>query len=81
MPAVRANHNPKYRPIPGLLKTMREDEGLTQRALAKRLRKLQSWVNDCEHASRRVDLAEFITWAKACRVEPHEAVDRYLATL
>jgi len=59
---------------------MRDEAGLSQRALAKRLRKLQSWVNDCEHATRRVDVGEYVAWAKACDVDPFTALERYLAT-
>ena len=47
--------------------------GLTQRELGKRLRKPQSLVYNCETANRRVDVTEFIAWARACRVDPKKA--------
>jgi len=57
---------------------MREEAGLTQRQLGSRLRKPQSWVYNCETANRRVDLTEFVAWAKACKVDPHLAFGRFL---
>ena len=61
-----------------LLRTFREEAGLTQRALGKLLKKPQSWIYNCETGNRRVDLAEFVAWAKACGVDPVAAVRRFL---
>jgi DNA-binding transcriptional regulator YiaG len=58
---------------PLFLREMREKAGLTQRELGKRLRKPQSLVYNCETANRRVDVTEFIAWARACRVDPKKA--------
>jgi len=52
-----------YRILPGFLRQMREKAGLTQRQIGKRLNKPQSYVHNCETANRRVDIAEFISWA------------------
>ncbi len=49
-----------------------------RQALGRRLRKAQSWVYNCETANRRVDVAEFIAWARACGVGPQEAFARFL---
>ena len=51
---------------------------MTQRDLGNKLKKPQSWVYNCESANRRVDLTEFIEWAKACDVEPQDAFARFL---
>ena len=75
---VKAQHSRRYRSLPPLLRIMREEAGLTQRALGKKLRKPQSWVYNCEVANRRVDLAEFIAWCKACDVKPTEGFARFL---
>jgi hypothetical protein len=58
---------------------LREEAGLTQRALGNRLRKPQSWVYNCESANRRVDVTEFVAWAAACGVDAQEAFARFLA--
>jgi hypothetical protein len=57
---------------------MREKAGLTQRELGKRLRKPQSWVYNCETANRRLDVTEFVAWARACDLDPRTAFDRFL---
>jgi len=60
--------------VPGLLKKLREDAGLTQRAMGDLLGVPQSWVYKCESSIRRVDVAEFAEWAEACGVLPDEAM-------
>lgn len=59
-----------YQKVPEHLQKMREDAGLTQRELAERLKKPQSWVARCETAARRVDVAEWLEWLCACKVDP-----------
>jgi transcriptional regulator with XRE-family HTH domain len=77
--ATKAQHSMAYRHVPEFLRTLRDEAGLTQRVLAKRLKRPQSWVHNCETANRRVDVTEFIAWAKACDVEPGTALARFLA--
>lgn len=76
--ATKAQHATPYGRLPGLLRTFREEASLTQRELGRRLRKPQSWVYNCETGNRRVDVAEFTAWAKACRVDPRNAFERFL---
>ncbi len=78
--ATKSQHARAYRQLPRLLRTLREEGGLTQRELGKRLRRPQSWVFNCETANRRVDVAEFIAWARACDVDPQDAFRRFLAS-
>ena len=75
---TKAQHARAYRPLPDLLRAMREEAGLTQRDLGKLAKRPQSWVYNCETGNRRVDLAEFCTWCRACRVEPTSALRRFL---
>jgi len=75
---TKSQHAVAYRKLPRLLRSLREQAGLTQRALGERLRKPQSWIYNCETANRRVDLAEFIAWARACKVEPSVALQKFL---
>ena len=42
------------------------------------MKKPQSWVYNCETANRRVDVTEFINWAKGCEVDPNEAFARFV---
>ena len=72
--STKAQHAKRYKPVPSLLKKLREDAGLTQRALGDALGMPQSWVYKCESAIRRVDVAEFADWAEACGVEASKAM-------
>jgi hypothetical protein len=76
--ATKSQHAPDYRPVTELLRALREEAELTQRALGALLGKPQSWVHNCEVGNRRVDVAEFVAWATACGVEPAAAFARFL---
>ena len=76
--ATKAQHTAAYRRLPVFLRTLREEAGLTQRELGKRLRKPQSYVYNCETGNRRVDVIEFTTWAHACRLDPLDAFRQLL---
>ncbi len=78
---MKAQHNIKYRILPGFLRQMREDAGLTQRVIGKKLNKPQSYVYNCETANRRVDITEFVLWAKACEIDSKKAFARLLKEL
>jgi transcriptional regulator with XRE-family HTH domain len=65
-----------YRNVPPLLTEMRVSAGLTQRQLAARIGKSQSWVFKSESASRRIDIAEFLEWCRGCEIEPVVAFKR-----
>ena len=79
--ATKSQHAAAYRRLPGFLRTLREEAGLTQRGLGQRIRKPQSFVYNCETANRRLDITEFIAWAKACEVKPLKAFRRFLDLL
>jgi len=70
---AKALHAFRYRRIPGMLREMREQAGLTQRELAKRLRSSQPLVHKTEIGERRGDITEFLDWCLACGVDPERA--------
>jgi transcriptional regulator with XRE-family HTH domain len=74
--STKAQHSRRYAKLPRLLQQLRDEAGLTQRQLAARLGKPQSWVYKSEAAIRRVDAVEFIEWAEACEVNVDEAFRR-----
>lgn len=76
--SVKAQHSTEYQPVMELLRALREEAELTQRDLGKALGKPQSWVHNCEVGNRRVDVAEFVAWAKACGADPATAFARFL---
>lgn len=75
---TKAQHSRSYKAVSKLLRRMREDAGLTQRAIGERLSKPQSWVYNSETGNRRVDLAEFCDWCKACGVSPVAGVKKFV---
>jgi len=79
--ATKAQHAPQYGIVTAFLREMREKANLTQRELGRRLKKPQSWVFNCETANRRMDITEFIAWARACDMKPQTAFARLLKEL
>jgi transcriptional regulator with XRE-family HTH domain len=75
---TKAQHSLQYAPVPALLREWRESKNFTQRQLAERLRKPQSWIHNCETGYRRVDVGEFSIWAEACDLKPADAFARFL---
>jgi hypothetical protein len=45
------------------------------------LKKPQSWVYHCETGNRRVDVTEFVAWARACGADPEVAFARLVVVL
>ena len=76
----KAQHARRYKALPPLLRRMREEAGLTQREMGRLLGKPQSWVYNCESANRRVDVAEFVCWCKACGLKAQDGLKRFLKT-
>lgn len=63
-------HSPEQRALRALLIEARDEAGLTQAKLAKRLGKQQSFVAKYEGGERRLDLIEFIAIARAMDADP-----------
>ncbi|HYV35190.1 MAG TPA: helix-turn-helix transcriptional regulator [Gemmataceae bacterium] len=76
--ATKSQHAATYRHVPHFLRALREEAGLTQRELGKRIKKPQSWIYNCETANRRVDVSEFIEWATCCGIDAIDALSRFL---
>jgi transcriptional regulator with XRE-family HTH domain len=70
---AKAQHAPRYRNLPAMLRKLREAAGLTQRRMAERLRVTHVWVHKSEIGERRVDITEFMDWCIACGVDPDKA--------
>jgi transcriptional regulator with XRE-family HTH domain len=63
-------HSPDQAAFCELMIGARKAAGLTQHALARRLKKPQSFVAKYEGGERRLDVVEFITIARALDVDP-----------
>jgi transcriptional regulator with XRE-family HTH domain len=71
---TRAHHAPAYRKLCRLLRDLREESGLTIRALGLRLRKPYSFVSKVERGERRIDPVEFVAWCRACDANPSQVI-------
>ena len=65
MGSSKALQTRRYRRFLALLRAAREDAGLTQAQVAKKLGRTQAWVSKCELGERRVDFVELEDFARA----------------
>jgi transcriptional regulator with XRE-family HTH domain len=71
---ARALHRPAYRAFCALLRTWREEVGMTQRELATKLGKPHSFVHKSEIGERRLDPLEFIDICRALGRDPAKSL-------
>ncbi len=65
MGSSTALHTRRYKAFLARLRRAREDAGLTQVEVAKRLGRSQTWLSKCELGERRVDFVELEDLAAA----------------
>jgi len=68
----------KHRALIAAIVAAREAAGLTQRELAAKLKRSNSFVWKIEAAERRVEVLEFVEIARAVDVDPAELLTRAL---
>jgi transcriptional regulator with XRE-family HTH domain len=68
----KALYERSYAAFTELLKEERKNAGLTQTALAKKLRRPQSYISKYERGDRRLDVIEFIEVARVIGFDPHD---------
>jgi transcriptional regulator with XRE-family HTH domain len=73
---AKSQHARRYRHLPAMLRRLRQEAKLTQRALAAKLDVTHVWVHKSEIGERRVDITEFLDWCIACEVDPGRAFDQ-----
>lgn len=64
--SVATLHSADYSLVRAELVAMRVRAGLTQRALAAKLRQPHQWVGRSELGERRLDILETMAWCHAC---------------
>jgi len=69
----------EYARLLRLLVAVRQNAGIRQGALAKKLGKPQSFVAKYEGGERRIDLVEFVTIAEALEADPLKLFREFLA--
>ena len=67
---AKAKFTPEYRLLCELLVRARESSRLRQADVAKRLGRPQSYVSKVELGERRLDVIEFLEFAKAVDADP-----------
>lgn len=72
-------HSPDQAAFCGLMVGARKTAGLTQQALALRLKKPQSFVAKYEGGERRLDVVEFIAIARTLGADPLKLMAAFLA--
>lgn len=71
-----APFSPEYRRFCDLLKTARQAAGLTQKDVAQRLGRPQSYVSKYELGERRLDVIEFVRITKVLSADPCAIIKR-----
>jgi len=78
-PGIRKSvHSPDQAAFCELMVRARKAAGLTQEALAGRLKKPQSFVAKYEGGERRLDVLEFIAIARALDADPVKLMARFV---
>ena len=68
--ALKTVLRPEYDVVLKLLADSRREAKVSQRELARRLGKTQSYVSKIESGQQRLDVLEFLDFARAINVEP-----------
>ncbi len=74
-------HSEAYAKLVAVLLAERRRKGLTQQAVADRLRRPQSYVAKIEGGERRLDMVEFIALSRALGADPHALFRDVLAAI
>ena len=61
---VKSIHTKEYSAFIKNLRTAREEAGLTQIEVAKKLKRQQSYISKCESGEQRIDVIELNKFAK-----------------
>ena len=66
----------RYKLFLSLLVSIREEKGLSQRALSAKLKKAPTYVSKYERGERRLDVIEFLDIVKILEADPHEIIKK-----
>jgi transcriptional regulator with XRE-family HTH domain len=71
---ARAFSSPQHNALRAFLAKKREESGLHQVDLARKLKRRQDYVSDIETGQKVVTVVELMEWAAALGFDPHEAL-------
>lgn len=69
-------NSPRYEQLKRVLRTIRNEAGLTQAELARRLGKKQAYVSKIELGERHLAFMDFLEWCEACGVAPADIIKK-----
>lgn len=75
---AQSTHHRQYQALLGLLRSWREDAGLTQSQVGERLGNTQTFISKVERGERRLDVVEFAEWCDVLGLAPGEALKQFL---
>lgn len=73
---MKTIHDARYQRLLEVLLDTRVEAGLTQKELATKLGRPQSFVSKTENAERRLDVIEFIDLCRGLDADPHKLLIR-----
>jgi transcriptional regulator with XRE-family HTH domain len=68
--------HPRHEALRRFLKERRQRLELSQKQLAERMGKTQSFISDVEQGEKRVSVLEFLEFAGALEFDPRSAIQR-----
>jgi transcriptional regulator with XRE-family HTH domain len=71
---ARAFSSPQHDALRAFLAKKRTDAGLTQTAVARKLKRRQDYVSDIETGQKVVTVVELMEWAAALGFDPQTAI-------
>jgi transcriptional regulator with XRE-family HTH domain len=69
-------HTARHKRLMAALVAVRQEAGITQRELARRLKRAHSYVGRIEQGIRRLDVPEFIEWCHCLDADPVAVIRR-----
>jgi len=78
---TKSLHSNEYALFISLLQKARATAGITQQEVANALGRPQSFVAKVEGGERRLDVPEFVEFARAMNCDPEELFKAYLANI
>ena len=75
----RTIQSSRHQALKDFLIEKRKKAGLTQAAVAKKLRRYQSFVATVESGQRKLDVVELLQFAEAIGFDPRDALKKLLA--
>jgi DNA-binding transcriptional regulator YiaG len=68
----------RYKLLLSILVSIREDKGLSQRALSEKLKRTPTYVSKYERGERRLDVIEFLNIVKILEADPYEIIRKII---